>query len=453
MRKISVLLCIVVFASGCVTAPYMQHRQHRQQAKSIWPPPVRHKYYWPSWQMLSNAEEAIGVLKNLQHSFVEFTAGQPFKTFDVDKYGLRGKWEWSETTNESVYVPTYGGYWIGGQYVPYYGGTNQIRTNTSQHAGELVIPFAEVSALWIWYDPGLVQEYKWGLSVSLDNKALVGLRAPDEKTIRQLGNAIVTLCKEQGRIMSRYLFGIAVNPLTPEQSAELTLSQGTGLLVLDVYVGSPGEKAGVRFLDVILEVDGQPVKDESELNTLSLDKKSVNFKILRREKVADAAGKISLQNTEVSLSSNVDGYEQNTVIISRQAATALSGLGNRKAEVFQEASKYCEKKGKKLQVISTWETSPPYLNTNLPKAEIRFLCLDANDPQLQRTRLEKSSDMVIKREDTVKADIDVHTKDETAKSPDLYTELMKLGELRKQGILTEAEFQAQKKLLLEKQNE
>ena len=35
-------------------------------------------------------------------------------------------------------------------------------------------------------------------------------------------------------------------------------------------------------------------------------------------------------------------------------------------------------------------------------------------------------------------------------SGDLYTELMKLSELRKQGILTDAEFEAQKKKLLER---
>lgn len=42
-------------------------------------------------------------------------------------------------------------------------------------------------------------------------------------------------------------------------------------------------------------------------------------------------------------------------------------------------------------------------------------------------------------------------KEESNKSPNLYTELTKLDDLRKKGILTEEEFQAQKKLILEKQ--
>ncbi len=299
MKKIAALLFIAIFASGCATFP-------TQQVKSIWPQPSSQvKWYWSNWQMLSSADEAIGVLKNLQQNFVEYAAGQPFKTFDVDKYGLRVKWEWTETSQTTEYVPTYGGSFFGSTYVPYYGGTNQTRTNTSQHTGAFVIPFAEVSDIWLAHVPGLPREYKWQVSVSLGDKSIVNLRAPDEQTARQLGNAIATLSREQGRILPRCLFGMTISSLTPEQSAELVLSPGTGVLVVNVDVGGPAEKAGVLFLDVILEVDGQPVKNKEELNAQSLNKKSVKLKILRRQKITDAAGKTNLQNIEVFLSVNL----------------------------------------------------------------------------------------------------------------------------------------------------
>lgn len=299
MKKLTVLLFLALFASGCATFP-------TQQVKSIWPQPSSYiEWYWPNWRMLSSADEAIGVLKNLQQNFVEYAAGQPFKTFDVDKYGLRVKWEWTETSQTNEYVPTYGGSWFGSTYVPYYGGTNQVRTNTTQHAGAFVIPFAEVSDIWMAHVPGMTREYKWQVSVSLGDKPAVNLRAPDEQTARQLGNAIATLSREQGRILPHYSFGLKLSPLTPEQSTELALNPGTGVLVANVHIGGPAEKAGVRFLDVILEVDGQPVKNLEELNAWSLNKKSVKFKILRREKVVDAAGKASLQNTEIFLSVNI----------------------------------------------------------------------------------------------------------------------------------------------------
>jgi hypothetical protein len=294
------LVLSTLFASGCVTFP-------TQQAKSIWPAFITAcKQYWYQPEMLSSAEEAMGTLRNLQHNFVELAAGQDFKTFDLDKYGLRTTWEWTETSQSTQYVPTSGGYFVGSSYVPYYGGSYQLRTDTSQHNGAFVIPFAEVSSLEIYYFPLESRLYKWGLVVRLDNKDSVNLRASDEKTARRLGNAIATLSREQGRIIQFSPFGIRVSLLTPEQSAELVLQPGTGLLVWYACIGSPAEKVGLRYLDVILEEDGQPVKDVNELVALSKNKKSVNLKILRREKVTDAAGNTSLQKTELTLPLNLE---------------------------------------------------------------------------------------------------------------------------------------------------
>ena len=304
MRKIAALLFIVVFASGCATMNYLFTEQE-QQAKSIWPISSDRKWYWYCPEMLSSAEEAMGILKNLQQNFVEFTVGQHFTIFDLDKYGLRTKWEWTETTQSTQYVPNSGGYFVGWNYVPYYGGTYQPRTDTSQYSGGFVIPFAEVSSVYLFYYPSLPLEYKWSLHVYLDNKNPIYLRAPDEKTVKQLGNAIATLSREQGRILKFTRFGFSAPLLTPEQSAELALQPGIGLLIDDVAIGSPAEKAGLRFLDVILEEDGQPAK-VNELVALSEQKKSVNLKILRREKITDAAGKTSLQKTELALPLNFE---------------------------------------------------------------------------------------------------------------------------------------------------
>jgi hypothetical protein len=142
---------------------------------------------------------------------------------------------------------------------------------------------------------------------------------------------------------------------------------------------------------------------------------------------------------------------KDTYMVSRQAATGFSGSGDLKAKCIEEARQFCEKQGKELQVISTWEASPPYILANFPKAEIQFMCLDINDPRFKPPQLEKSPDMVIKKDETIKADVNIRTKDANATSTDLYTELMKLDDLRKKNILTEEEFQAQKKRLLETQ--
>jgi hypothetical protein len=133
---------------------------------------------------------------------------------------------------------------------------------------------------------------------------------------------------------------------------------------------------------------------------------------------------------------------KDTFMVSRQAATGFSGSGTLKAEAFQEASKYCTDLGKSLQVVSTHEASPPYILANFPKAEIQFMCLDAKDVELNRPKLRKEADSVVE----IKANI--HTKDASINSTDVYAELIKLDDLRKKGILTDAEFDVQKQKIL-----
>lgn len=96
-----------------------------------------------------------------------------------------------------------------------------------------------------------------------------------------------------------------------------------------------------------------------------------------------------------AINSGVVSMGQDTFMVSRQAATGFSGSGKLKAKALQEASKFCENQGKCLQVIHVSETRPPYILTNFPKAEVHFMCLDADDPELKRPRLKKDADTVI----------------------------------------------------------
>ena len=84
-----------------------------------------------------------------------------------------------------------------------------------------------------------------------------------------------------------------------------------------------------------------------------------------------------------------------TYMVSRQAATGFSGSGTLKAEAFQEANQYCLSQKKRLQVVRTAEAQPPYVLGNFPKAEVEFMCLDANDPELVRPKLRKEGDTII----------------------------------------------------------
>ena len=82
-------------------------------------------------------------------------------------------------------------------------------------------------------------------------------------------------------------------------------------------------------------------------------------------------------------------------MLAKQQATGFPGLGNMKAEIIGEGSRYCAGLGKQFQIVSTHETQPPYILGNYPRSEIQFMCLVAGDPELQRPRLQKTPDTVI----------------------------------------------------------
>jgi len=96
-----------------------------------------------------------------------------------------------------------------------------------------------------------------------------------------------------------------------------------------------------------------------------------------------------------AINSGVVPMGKDTFMVSRQAATGFTGLGELKAESLKESNQFCRAQGKFLQVIRTSESSPPYVFGNYPRAEVQFMCLNANDPELKRPKLKKEADTVI----------------------------------------------------------
>lgn len=110
----------------------------------------------------------------------------------------------------------------------------------------------------------------------------------------------------------------------------------------------------------------------------------------------------------------------NTYTITRDAVTVFSrDTGALKDKVKEDAAQFCAAKGKQLKVVDI-TAEKPRLTTGYAKARIVFQAVDAVDPNLT-------------------------SKPATV---DLYTELIKLDELRKKSILTDEEFQGEKKKVL-----
>ena len=117
-----------------------------------------------------------------------------------------------------------------------------------------------------------------------------------------------------------------------------------------------------------------------------------------------------------------------------------------KALAIQEAQKFCATKGRKLQVVNTQQADMQFgVNAT---AEVQFMCLSDNDPELGRPKFEKAPDQVIQVRSLLPSPA---SRPNSEKSKDLYSELLKLEDLKKRGLLTDSEFEQQKKMLLNSQ--
>lgn len=124
-------------------------------------------------------------------------------------------------------------------------------------------------------------------------------------------------------------------------------------------------------------------------------------------------------------------------------AGIFASMAKLKSGVIRDANAFAEKQGKVAVAISAREV-PVGGPGQWPMFEYQFRVVSPDDPEARRTSLTPRPDLVI--EDN--KNIDVKTEDKTPKDRDIYGELIKLDDLHKKGILTDAEFEAQKAKIL-----
>jgi serine protease Do len=89
-----------------------------------------------------------------------------------------------------------------------------------------------------------------------------------------------------GKVARGYL-GLALQEITELQARALKLGAPRGVLVDDVYSGSPAQAGGLQLLDVILSIDGIAVQRVNQLQTLIAGKSpgsAINLRLLREAK-------------------------------------------------------------------------------------------------------------------------------------------------------------------------
>ena len=89
---------------------------------------------------------------------------------------------------------------------------------------------------------------------------------------------------EDGKIISKGLFGIQVNELEPYDVKAIGMKKNVGVLIHEVVEGSPAEQSGIRRGDVIISINGKEVKDKVSLRNINNDifANSINEVVVNR---------------------------------------------------------------------------------------------------------------------------------------------------------------------------
>jgi hypothetical protein len=128
----------------------------------------------------------------------------------------------------------------------------------------------------------------------------------------------------------------------------------------------------------------------------------------------------------------------NTWSITREASSAFHrDLDKLKQDATDAATKFCADQGKQMRLISLTGNLPMFA-MGYAKAKIVFKALNPGDPEL-------TAPLVVPG---APAQVVYAPAERRLTTDELYTELVKLDDLRKKGILTEAE----KKKLLSRSN-
>ena len=78
---------------------------------------------------------------------------------------------------------------------------------------------------------------------------------------------VVASAKEKGEL------GLTVQRLTPQIAESLGLDRAEGVVITAVEPGSPGDYAGLRRSDVILEIDRKPVRNLADYRKVIAESK------------------------------------------------------------------------------------------------------------------------------------------------------------------------------------
>ena len=134
-----------------------------------------------------------------------------------------------------------------------------------------------------------------------------------------------------------------------------------------------------------------------------------------------------------------------TYLVSKTDKAGIFGNASAmKAQAINEANAFARSKSKVAIPISTHDS--PMGIGHFASFDYQFKLVDPGSVEARPTPLFQSPDVVVQNNE--KSTVQIETKDTSTRRPDMYAQLLKLDDLHKRGILTNAEFDAEKARIL-----
>ncbi|MEW5800159.1 MAG: trypsin-like peptidase domain-containing protein [Bacteroidota bacterium] len=109
---------------------------------------------------------------------------------------------------------------------------------------------------------------------------------------------IVDELQRKGKVERNFWTGMEIRPVDVQIARYFSLKQAQGVIVSDVKKNSPADRAGVQIADIIVEINGERIVDESRLISVMQDSRAGDvwkMKIYRDKKIVTVEMKLEKQ--------------------------------------------------------------------------------------------------------------------------------------------------------------
>jgi len=211
-------------------------------------------------QRVYDFEEALANLQNLQ-SDLWINGYKPTDIY-VDKFSFKAKLKWTNIEQMTDYVPTYGGFFIGWNYISTDSTTEQTSYLTIQKEDTVVLPFKDVTNMMLSSND---------LCLNLNTGKTLYFHLSNENFVQRMADSVYSMLLFHN-IKLPPIIGFSYDQISEEKLSYLNIIniksyknytdiKSNSVYVKSVLSNSPAKLAGLCENDIILEINGEKISD------------------------------------------------------------------------------------------------------------------------------------------------------------------------------------------------